>query len=361
MAVYTHLSAQLVSNMAAVFPEIGGDVVDVEGIPWGSINTTYKVTTRRAGARDAVWFLRVNEGKSFDALLHERDVLLALAHVELGAETPRMALSVPGGSFFPVDGGSADGGGGARKWACFFPALPGRDLGVFEVTPAHTAQVGGFLARAHHALRAFPRRRRNPYGIDVVGRWLADLARHRDLPATVPDTIARLTRTRAELRRRRRPLTAGLIHGDLFVDNSKWEDGTLRAVFDWEMAGRDHLVLDVAVAVCAWCFARGPEQPGSGDGAAPSAGTMALRDDAAAALVDGYQRVRRFTPAEQRGFFTELRLAALRFTASRIRDFEVPRAGASERRYLDHRDFLARLDVVEGRGQRELNKILGLR
>ncbi len=353
MAVYTHLAPLLVSNMAAVFPEVG-DVVDVEGIPWGSINTTYKVTTRTG----AVWFLRVNEGKSFDALVHERDVLLALSGVDLGAATPRMALSVPGGSFFPIDIDSGDGGDGgdvqarpvaaARKWACWFPALPGRDLGVFEVTPAHTRQVGAFMARAHIALRAFPRRRRNPYGLTIVGGWLAELRRQ----GVVPGAVDRLTRTVAELARRRRPLPAGLIHGDLFVDNSKWEDGTLAAVFDWEMAGRDHLVLDVAVAVCAWAFSRTPREGGD---------AMILHDDAAAALVDGYQRVRPFSPSEKRGFFTELRVAAARFTASRIRDFEVPRATVGERRYLDHRDFLARLDVVEGRGEGALRQVLGLR
>lgn len=333
MAVYTPLPRQLVDNMAAVFPDVG-TVVDVEGIPQGSINTTYKVTTKEAG----VWFLRVNEGKAFDALVHERDVLHALDEHDLGAVTPTMALSVPGGSFFPVDVGDV------RRWASWFPALPGRDLGVFEVTPDHARQIGAFMARAHLALRGFHRRRRNPYGAPVVRGWLRTL----QAQGVLPDVIERLRQTLAHIERRRRLLPAGLIHGDLFVDNTKWEDGTLRAVFDWEMAGRDHLVLDVAVAVCAWAFVREAER-------------MVLRADVAAALVDGYQQRRRFAPSEVRGFFTELRFAALRFTASRIRDFEAPGKQGGERRYLDFRDFQQRLDVVEGHGDRGVRALLGVR
>ncbi len=337
--------------MAAVFPEVskGGEVVDVEGIPQGSINTTYRVTVGDGG----VWFLRVNEGKTFDALLHERDVLTALSDVDVGVVTPHMALSVPGGSFFPLDIDDV------RRWACWFKALPGRDLGVFEVTPAHTLQVGAALARCHRALRAFRRRRRNPFGLPVVESWLSSLRRTLGsvIDSPLGAVIERLTQVVNRVRRRRRPLPLGLVHGDLFVDNTKWHDAHLRAIFDWEMAGRDHLALDVAIAVCAWSFGRVGEQ-------------MVLSDDSAAALVEGYQGVRPFSPSERRGFFTELQLAVARFTTSRIRDFEIPRdvsvpsgraANGVERRHLDYRDFLARLDVIEGRGERALRSTLGLR
>jgi homoserine kinase type II len=327
--------------MAAVFPEVseGGDVVDVEGIPQGSINSTFRVTMTNG----ALWFLRVNEGKTFESLVHERDVLQALARVDVGAVTPHMALSVPGGSFFPVDVDLPHGDSG-RRWASWFPALPGRDLGVFEVTPAHALQVGRALARCHKAMRGFRRRRRNPFGLPVVAGWLSDLRRIALLPAV----IDRLTSVIAGVRRRRRLLPQGRVHGDLFIDNTKWADGQLRAIFDWEMAGRDHLALDVAITLCAWSFARHGE-------------TMALVDDTATALVQGYQEVRAFSSTEKRGFFSELLLACVRFTTSRIRDFEVPRPGSAERRHLDYRDFLARLDVVEGRGERSLRATLGLR
>jgi homoserine kinase type II len=230
-----------------------------------------------------------------------------------------------------------------------FPALPGRDLGSFEVRAHHAQQVGAFLARFHAGLRSFRRRRRNPYGLPVVRGWLREL-RHDD---TIAPLAKQLAVTLDDLRRRRRPLPAGLVHGDLFVDNTKWEghddDARLVAVFDWEMAGRDHLLLDVAITLCAWAFRRDGEQ-------------LVLVDDVAAALVESYQRVRPFAPSERRGLFTELRLAALRFTTSRLRDFETPRKGdVAERRYLDYRDFLSRLHLFEGAGERTTLRRLGLR
>ncbi|MBM4281409.1 MAG: hypothetical protein FJ137_11845 [Deltaproteobacteria bacterium] len=345
MAVYTQLNRQTIEAMVSVYPEVvagahddRAGIADIAGIPQGSTNTTYRVTMKTG----VVWYLRVNESKPLSSLAHERDVLAALDVLRLDVLTPRMARSVAGGAFFGLDDGLD------RRWACLFPALPGRDLGIFEVAPAHAAQVGRFLARAHVGLRRFRRRRRNPYDAAVVAGWLTDLLRVDETAA-----IARpLCATMADVQRRRRPLPAGLVHGDLFVDNTKWEGGAdaprLVAVFDWEMAGRDHLALDLAIAVCAWAFARRGER-------------LELRDDVAAALVDAYQRVRPLAASERRGLFTELRLAALRFTASRLRAFETPRRDAVERRYLDYRDFLARLHLLQGDGERTTLRRLGLR
>jgi homoserine kinase type II len=344
MAVYTQLHRQTIEAMVSVFPEVvsgardeHAGVAEVAGIPQGSTNTTFRVTMQSG----AVWYLRVNEGKPLAALAHERDVLAALAAVDLDVVTPRMARSVAGGAFFGLEDGAE------RRWACLFPALPGRDLGPFEVTGHHAAQVGRFLGEAHVGLRQFPRRRRNPYGAAVVDGWLRELLRF-DETATIATALGTTMR---DLHRRRRLLPAGLVHGDLFIDNTKWE-GTgdaarLVAVFDWEMAGRDHLALDLAIVVCAWAFRRYDDR-------------LDLDDDVATALVAAYQRVRPLCPSERRGLFTELRLAALRFTTSRLRAFETPRRGAADRRYLDYRDFLGRLHCFEGWGERGTLRRLGL-
>lgn len=342
MAVYTVLSPDFVQAMVSVYPEINGpppgrDVVELEGIAQGSINTTYRVRL----SDDSVWFLRVNEGKPFQRLVRERDLLAALDAVQpqLGVVTPRMAVSVAGSAFFAVDG--ADG---LRRWACIFPRLPGRELGVFEVEAHHAAQVGAFLGRTHRLLRRWPAGP-NPYGHRVVASWLPALMAH---PATAAP--ARVLQERlAKVLRRRRPLLRGLIHGDLFVDNTRWDGPgtTLRAVFDWEMAGRDHLALDLAITICAWCFRRQGE-------------VMTLREDVAAALVDGYQRERQLVPSERRGLHGELLLASLRFAASRLRDFGLPRDQTVERRFLDPVDYVDRYDVLAGLGARRTRSILGL-
>lgn len=342
VAVYTILTPTFVQAMVSVYPELNGPppghgVVELEGIAQGSINTTYRVRL----SDDSVWFLRVNEGKPFERLVRERDLLhkLGALHAQLCVVTPKMAVSVAGSAFFAVDIPSGD-----RRWACIFPRLPGRELGVFEVDASHAVQIGAFLGRMHRLLRRFPCGP-NPYGHRVVQGWLPALVAH----PTTSTTALLLQRRLQSVLRRRRPLPRGLIHGDLFVDNTRWDVAgkTLRAVFDWEMAGRDHLALDLAITICAWCFRR--------DGEA-----MVLREDVAAALVDGYQHERRLEPSERRGLHGELLLASLRFAASRLRDFGLPREATVERRFLDPADYVGRFDHVAGLGERRLRGMLGV-
>ena len=354
MAVYTVLSPAAVAAMVAVHPEVNGpppgrQLVGLEGIAQGSINTTYRLTM----SDGSVWFLRVNEGKAFETLLRERDLLARLAQSgerKLGAITPRMVPSVAGGVFYAIDDDddAAEADRRGRRWASIFPQLPGRDLAVFEVTPTHSEQVGAFLGNAHVALRTWSGGA-NRYGIDIVSGWLKAL---KDIDET-KETAASLATSLRDVRRHRVMATKGLIHGDLFIDNTKWDLDVdhaphLRAVFDWEMAGRDHLALDLAITICAWAWHREGEQ-------------MVFRPDVAAALVAGYQRRRRLAPVDKRGLFQELRLASIRFATSRLRDFAVPRAGPQpERRVLDPADFVQRLQWLEGQGERAVRRALGV-
>ncbi len=354
MAVYTQLERGTLLQMLSIYDV--GDVRDYEGVAAGSINTSYRVTTDKG-----VWYLRINEGKSFRDLVYEKNLLLALAEAggRLGAvKTPVVVENVIGGHFFPVQ----------KRWACLFEELKGRELAVFELAPEHTRQVGAFLARAHLLLRGYHGGRRNPFSAHTVARWIDDVGR-RWREQTVARRLARhFTRVMAA----RRPLPRGVIHGDLFRNNTKWRRGELDAVFDWEMAGRDQLALDVGICLNAWCYRRE---------------TGAFDDELCRALLEGYGRVRPFAPSERRGLYTEACLAALRFTLSRVRDFEIdgkppddaapvqlhaPDASAGEgvrpatpaageraqRDFLDYREYEARLDALFAMGARRFSTLL---
>ena len=169
VAVYTHLDETALRALWSVYDD-EHELVRAVGIPHGSINTTYRLETE-AGA----FFLRINENKATDDVFFERDLLDKLALAHLGAVTPTIKKNRVGGSFYLVEERAH-----RPVWAAVFPELPGRDLGVFEVEPAHTAQVGAFLARAHQALRGAGSRP-NPYGLPVVVRahHHAGTTRHR--------------------------------------------------------------------------------------------------------------------------------------------------------------------------------------
>ncbi|MCC7074923.1 MAG: homoserine kinase [Deltaproteobacteria bacterium] len=333
MAVYTALSDGALRALVSVYDD-EAELVRADGVLAGSINTTYRLETDRG-----VWFLRINEGKSTDDVFAERAVLRALTGAHLGGvAVPTIKKTRIGGSFYMVEERA-----GRPVWATVFAELPGRDLALFEIAAAHVAQIGRFLAHAHRALRGLELARPNPYGLGAVERFIGDIAGNQP----TAELAARLARELAAIVRKRRLLPRGVIHGDLFPNNSKWQRERLLAVFDWEMAGSDHLMLDLGIAVCAWGW-RPTER--------------AFDPALCCALVQGYREVRPLAPSERRGLYQECLLAALRFTASRARDFELPRpdrAGAARDR-LDYRDFLARLEALQALGRRGFAALVGL-
>ena len=86
-------------------------------------------------------------------------------------------------------------------------------------------------------------------------------------------------------------LPGGVIHGDLFRDNLRWEGDAVVGVLDWESASDGLWVYDLAVTQLAWCY---------GD---------ALSEPLLRAMERGYASVRPLEPAERR-FLRIARLAA---------------------------------------------------
>lgn len=328
MAVYTRLSDAHLEQLFCLYEELGA-VQSVEGVEAGSINSIFKVTLENACV-----YVRIGEGKAFSDLMYERTLLEVLDQKKArlgGVKTPLMLRNCIGGTFFPIGDG---------KYAMVFEELLGRELGVFERTPAHCFEVGAFLARAHLVLRRHKGGRKNPYRQEVVRRWIAGLERQlldRDLAAYLRDVFDEVQA------RRHRLLPRGVVHGDLFMNNTKWRRGHLDAVFDWEMAGRDHLLLDLAITTLAWAWDRG--DPG------------AFAFDDVTALFRGYTSVRPLRPVEIRGAYAEFLLAAVRFCASRVRDFHLDQEQGREvgdRTFLDYREYAARIDAVRALGERGL-------
>lgn len=99
-----------------------------------------------------------------------------------------------------------------------------------------------------------------------------------------------------------RQLQHGLIHADLFQDNTLWQGGKLCGILDFYFAGTDALLFDLAVAANDWCIDdHGTPLP-----------------ECLAALVSGYAQERPLTRTEQDAWPDMLAVAALRFWLSRL-------------------------------------------
>lgn len=106
-------------------------------------------------------------------------------------------------------------------------------------------------------------------------------------------------------------LPMGLIHGDLFRDNTLFVGDRLSGAIDFYFACKGPWLFDLAVTVNDWCVT-------------PSGKTHVYNSES---LLDGYQQIRSLTAAEHKAWPEMQLLAALRFWLSRLDALYLPQKG----------------------------------
>ncbi|MFO0758622.1 MAG: homoserine kinase [Byssovorax sp.] len=323
MAVLTPLSLDEARALGARY---GLVVTRVRGIPAGSVNSNFELGLA-SGDRA---FLRVYEEQTAASAAGEAALLAHLA--AHGVPTPR-PLSFPGdpASFIAAHAGKA---------VAVFPWIQGESLCQARLTPDATRRVGEALARVHAAGASFAGASPSRFGPAQLDERLRKL-RSQPLDPTLSNVVAQLSRRLEPLRDRApRPGASGLCHGDLFRDNVLWENGEISALLDFESASIESYPFDLMVTLLAFCF---------GD---------RLDRDLCRAMIDGYRGVRPITAEEAALLHPEGSFAALRFTITRITDFELRPRGTGV--YKDYRRFLARSEALDALGPAGLLTFLGV-
>ena len=258
-------------------------------------------------------FLRINEGK--DRADVEREAQIVAHAARKGVLTPAPFSTVDGLPFLTWKG----------LFVSVFPWISGHTLQRGDVGPSHAHSVGGAMARLHLAGDDLADRRAGRYESDEIERRMMTIVQDAR-SVSDPALAAALAILIPELRAcasARQGLPMGLIHGDLFIDNTLFgDDGALVALLDFEQASWGRLAYDVAVSALAFGYGRDDFRP-----------------DVTRAFLEGYAHVRRPTPEERAAFETELRFAACRFAVTRITDVYLRRtpgapAGKDFNRYL---------------------------
>ena len=323
MALLTPVDLDDARRLGALY---GLDVTSVRPMAEGSVNTN--VALGLAGGGRA--FLRVYEEQTADPASREADLLAHLA--ARGVATPRpLTLAADPGRFIAEHAG---------KPVAAFPWVEGEILCQARVTPAAAAAVGEALARVHLAGASFEGAPPSRFGAAHLERRLHAL-RARSLPAELGAVVSELsTRVDRYAARSAEGEGCGLVHGDLFRDNVLWKDGRLAALLDFESASRESYPFDLMVTILSWCF---------GDRLDPAL---------ARAMAQGYVLARPMPEAEAARLHDEGRFAALRFTITRITDFELRLRGSGV--YKDYRRFRARDAALEALGAEGLRAMLGV-
>ena len=290
MAVYTTLEAD---DIEAFIKPFGiGRLVEYQGISEGMENTNYFVTTssnhlavETAADQPGHYVLTIFEELPADHLPFHIQLLNVLADKQIPVAAPIRDYN--GASMRHLQG----------KPAILCPRLPGKH----PTTPtlAQCQAIGTVLADMHAATASMDS---THAGIRDVN-WLKqtvqkampelELADQQQVQQTLDDYLALLDK--GELER-------GFIHGDLFRDNSLFEDDKLTGLIDFYNAGLGHLLYDLAVVVNDWCT----DEEGH------------IYMPRFEAIVNAYQQKRPFTDAEKAGLPVIVKTAAMRFWLSRI-------------------------------------------
>ena len=280
MSVYTTVTHDELARW--LVPLGTGALEGFAGIAAGMQNSNYFVTV--GGTRRVLTIFENLAPGELDFYLALQDHLAAR-----GIPCPR-PLATGDGHFWRMLAG---------KPAALFTCLPGGDIEA--PTPDHCRVLGEMLARLHLAGADFPSPLPNPCGAawrDATAQALA--------PLLTADERGRLL---AELDFQAHAdysqLPRGVIHADLFRDNVLWQGETISGVLDFDFAGEDSLLFDLAVVANDWAD-----------------DTEHLR-----ALLAGYAVVRPLQAAEHEAWAALRRAAALRFWLLRLKAKHHPRPG----------------------------------
>jgi homoserine kinase type II len=191
--------------------------------------------------------------------------------------------------------------------------LAGRPAAVFTFldgmwprrpTAAHCGEAGETAARLHHATAGFALWRENALSLAGWPRLVTACVPKAD---TVAPGLAQLIAGELAFLQGAWPqgLPAGVVHADMFPDNTLFVGPKLTGVIDFYFACNDTFAYDLAVNLNAWCF----EVDGSFN---MTKGQMMLAR---------YQAVRPLGAAERAALPVLARGAALRFLLTRLHDW----------------------------------------
>lgn len=309
MAVHTPLTPEALAQACARFGLSAP--LAWRGIPEGSQNTLYKVEVS-----EGRFVLRLSEGRSDREVEFELGLLEHLARAGFPCPLPRPARS--GRLWELIEG----------RHACAFPFMAGEQLSRERMTDEHAERVGEQIGHLHVLAEAYASTLPNRYFSMQIASWAEELQRADD-----PQVRAAAPAWIEESRAPRPALPQGTVHADVFMDNVLWLGDRVSAILDFEMACTDALALDIAIALCAWCY-----------------GDQEFVRSRARALLRGYQSRRRLTGVEKSALHGLARFAAARYAVTRVRDFHLSELGADRLVKKDWRRYRDRLLALREMG-----------
>lgn len=274
-----------------------GELESFSGISAGIENTNYFVNTTLNGETRR-FVLTIFEHHTFEELPYFLNIMAFMAEHRIPTAHPIPTLS--SGYLKELYG----------KPAALVERLNGG--GVDHPSVAQCAVMGEQLARFHQAGTDFEQFRANDRGLDWMQSTFALIEKF--LSEDEKQLIANELNFQSNIDWQALP--QGVIHADLFCDNALFDGDQLSGIIDLYYACNSALLYDLAVMVNDWCRIH-HDNPAQ----------IEFDAERMEEMVNAYKQQRPLSAAEQDAWPAALRLAALRFFLSRLKDKHIPREG----------------------------------
>ena len=295
MPQYTTLTPEELNDIVAHY-EVGTPI-DLEELLGGFGNSNYKLTTT-----EDKFLLKICDEKNLEEL-HQQITLLE--HLKKHAYPTVYPILQKNGDALHVFVKNVN----EKKHVMIYPFLDGE-------TPKPSkhvlAQIGEALAKLHR-IPPIANLPRFPLGITKIIPFLKEI-RQTEL-APHPFFLWLQSELEWIIPEIEKPLPTGLLHGDLFLDNTLFDDEKMVAILDFEEGCHDTLLIDVAMTIIGCCYTEEND----------------LNIDALHDFLNAYDALRPLTKNEWEcldGFvyYAALSIAVWRFRQFNIRHPDVHRA-----------------------------------
>ncbi|WP_044413835.1 homoserine kinase [Thiomicrospira microaerophila] len=286
MSVYTLIERQQLSEFLYAYDV--GQLVDFEGISAGIENTNYFVDTEKGR-----FVLTIFEHHTHQELGYFLDIMAFMAEHQIPTAHPKADRQ---GHYLQTL---------SDKPAALVERLTGKTLE--QPDAFQCAVMAKSLAQFHLAGMGFDRYRANDRDLS----WAQSVIAQIQSLMSPEDQVLAGNEFAFQEAIDWTGLPQSVIHADLFTDNAMFEGQRLTGIIDLYYACHGACLYDLAVMVNDWCRTDAHE----------------LDQAKLQAVLSAYQTVRPLTEAEQKAWSAALRMAALRFWLSRLKDQLIPREG----------------------------------
>jgi len=191
-----------------------------------------------------------------------------------------------------------------NKTACVVSFLEGKDKKKLNIKNCY--EIGKTIAKMHLSSKKIQLYRKNSMGIKNLNPLLNSIK----LKSKKFINLEKFLKINFKDIKKKWPkkLPAGIIHGDLFIDNIFFKNNKLSGIIDFYFAANDFFMYEIAICINALCFDKKNSE-------------FLINRNKVKNLIKGYESIKKISIKEKKSLNILCRGAALRYFLTRLYDY----------------------------------------